>query len=81
MSGATYVCAVCGTPVRRGMLMCSLDWRRVPRPLQRAVNASWFEFRRANHGYKAIVAMDAYRKVAGEAVDAVRLIVAERNAA
>jgi len=31
----------CARPVPPGMLMCPADWRRVPKPLQRAVWAAW----------------------------------------
>lgn len=30
-------CAVCGHKVRPDLLMCGVDWRKVPRPLQRRV--------------------------------------------
>jgi hypothetical protein len=30
-------CAVCGTTVRVGYLMCSVHWRKVPKPLQDGV--------------------------------------------
>lgn len=38
---------MCGSAVKAGHLMCRDCWSRVPRPLQRNVNAAWRTLRGA----------------------------------
>jgi hypothetical protein len=66
---ATYghgKCAVCRGSCRRGFLMCSKDWKQVPRPLQDAV---WVALARWERGD---ITLGELRGAQDAAVEAVR---------
>lgn len=63
-------CAICPRAVRRGYLMCYGHWRRVPQPLQDAVNRTW---RNYTDGVErnTLSARAAYMQARQAAIDAV----------
>ena len=78
MRGEVRKCPICGTPIRRGKLMCLAHWSMVPCDRQRAVNRTWKEFRRSDCGQPALMALREYRNAHDAAIKAVFDLIGAR---
>lgn len=67
---ATHRCAVCTRAISASLLMCATHWRLVPHEHQRAVNATWQQYREATLG-GMFSARREYLAARDAAVDAV----------
>lgn len=68
--GGSKPCEVtgCKIPAKVGQLTCLPHWRSLPQRLQRDVNETWREYRRAHRPAEKLEALGEYRKARDAAI-------------